>query len=176
MVIGIYDSGLGGLSIWRELRQYTKARLLYFGDTCHVPYGEKTPEELEGYFWDIVGFFVKQGCQGVVVACNTSSALVLPRVRNRLAVDLKIPVLGIIESAVTAALAVTAGRVGILATRGTVESGAYQEAFRNTPVTEIFVKSAPRLVPLVEQGQNRSRTTLSWRTSFGRLQEAVCGS
>jgi glutamate racemase len=157
-VIGIYDSGLGGLSVWRELRHYVKAPLLYFGDTCHVPYGEKTPEELEGYFWDIVGFFQKQGCAAVVVACNTSSALVLPRVRDK--VQLQVPVFGIIESAVSAALAVTDGRVGVLATRGTVESGAYQEAFRRVSSgIKVFAQSAPRLVPLVEQGQTRSRET-----------------
>ena len=56
LAIGIYDSGLGGLSVWRELRRSTKARLLYFGDTSHVPYGEKTQAQLEGYFWEIVGF------------------------------------------------------------------------------------------------------------------------
>lgn len=153
-MIGIYDSGLGGLSVWRELRQYTQARLLYFGDTKHVPYGEKTAQELEGYFWDIVGFFQKQGCEGVVVACNTSSALVLPRVREKA----PLPVFGILESAVMATLAVTDGRVGLLATQGTVESGAYQNAFQAaSPDTMLFARSAPRLVPLVEQGQIRSK-------------------
>ncbi len=150
MVIGIYDSGLGGLSVWRELRRHTKARLLYFGDTCHVPYGEKTPDQLERYFWDIVGFFQSRGCKGVVVACNTSSALVLPRVFDKV----QIPVFGIIESAIKATLAVGGNRVGVLATRGTVESGAYQEAFaKANPRGQIFAQSAPDLVPLVEQGQ-----------------------
>ncbi len=156
MAIGIYDSGLGGLSVWRELRHYTNAPLLYFGDTFHVPYGEKTPKELEGYFWEIVTFFVDQGCQGVVVACNTSSALVLPRVMGKV----RVPVFGIIESAVQAALRVSEGRVGVLATRGTINSGAYQEAFLTaSPRTQVFVSSAPRLVPLVEQGTITSQVT-----------------
>ena len=156
MVIGIYDSGVGGLSVWRELRQYTKAKLLYFGDTCHVPYGEKTPEQLESYFWGIVGFFMELGCQGVVVACNTSSALALPRVKDRVA----LPVFGIIESAVRATLAVSKGRVGILATRATAASGVYERSFRQVcPEGQVFVQSAPRLVPLIEQGQIESQVT-----------------
>lgn len=156
MAIGIYDSGLGGLSVWRELRQYTNAPLLYFGDTSHVPYGEKTPAELESYFWEIVAFFLEQGCEGVVVACNTSSALVLPRVRGKV----QVPIFGIIESAVQASLQVSEGRIGVLATRGTVDSGAYQKAFLTvSPETRVFVQSAPRLVPLVEQGQIASQVT-----------------
>lgn len=156
MAIGIYDSGLGGLSVWRELRHYTNVPLLYFGDTAHVPYGEKTPAELEGYFWEIVDFFLDRGCHGVVVACNTSSALVLPRIRD----SVQVPVFGIIESAVQAALQVSAGRIGVLATRGTVDSGAYQEAFlQASPQTQVFVQSAPRLVPLVEEGQIASQVT-----------------
>jgi len=148
-MIGIYDSGLGGLSVWRELRQYTGAQLLYFGDTSHVPYGEKTPAQLEKYFWDIVGFFLEQGCRGVVVACNTSSALVLPRVEGKV----RVPVFGIIESAIRAVLDVTEGRVGILATQGTVGSGVYQNAFAAiSPKVQVCVQSAPRLVPLVERG------------------------
>ncbi len=154
MAIGIYDSGLGGLSVWRELRQQTSARLLYFGDTCHVPYGEKTQAQLEGYFWEIAGFFLRQGCQAIVVACNTSSALVLPQVEGRL----EIPVFGIIESAVDAVLRVSKGSVGVLATRGTADSGAYQRAFlASAPEMKVFVQSAPRLVPLVESGQVSSQ-------------------
>lgn len=156
MTIGIYDSGLGGLSVWRELRRYTSTRLLYYGDTSHVPYGEKTPTQLEGYFWNIVGFFLDQGCEAVVVACNTSSALVLPKVAGKVSV----PVFGIIESAVGATLEVSAGRIGVLATRGTVESGAYQAAFQQArPDARVFMRSAPRLVPLVEQGEVHSDVT-----------------
>lgn len=149
MVIGIYDSGLGGLSVWRYLKQHTNVQLLYFGDTAHVPYGEKTPLQLQGYFWDILDFFRTKGCQGVVVACNTSSALVLPQVRGLV----KIPVIGIIEGAVEAVSQVSAGRVGVLATRATAASGVYQAALQKAlPHGEVFVQSAPNLVPLVEQG------------------------
>lgn len=150
MVIGIYDSGVGGLSIWRELRRRLKTRLIYFGDTAHVPYGEKTAAQLESYFWNIIEFFQSRGCAGAVVACNTTSTLVLPRVQDK--VDL--PVLGIVEGALEATLAAGGGRVGILATRATVESGVYQRALQAArPDWQVYAQSAPRLVPLVEQGQ-----------------------
>lgn len=150
MVIGIYDSGLGGLSVWRELRGAITTRLVYFGDTANVPYGEKSSAELVSYFWRIYSFFRKQGCDAVVVACNTSSALVLPEVRDKV----ELPVFGVIEAAVDLASQVSRDRVGILATRGTIESGVYQRAFRETkPHLQVVAQSAPRLVPLIEQGQ-----------------------
>lgn len=150
MVIGIYDSGLGGLSVWRELRQHLSPALLYFGDTAHIPYGEKTSTQLQSYFWDILAFLKSKECVGVVVACNTASALVLPEVKEKAG----IPLIGIIEGAVQATLAVGQGKVGVLATRATTESGVYQRAFRIArPSWQVFVHSAPRLAPMVEQGQ-----------------------
>lgn len=156
MAIGIYDSGVGGLSIWRELRPRLKTRLIYFGDTLHVPYGEKSPAQLEEYFWKIMGFFKEQGCQGAVVACNTTSTSVLPRVADRA----QIPVLGIVEGAVEAVLAGGGKRMGILATQATVDSGVYQAALRKArPNGLIYAQSAPELVPLVEKGRIEGRET-----------------
>lgn len=150
MAIGIYDSGVGGLSIWRELQVRLKTRLIYFGDTAHVPYGEKGADELEGYFWNIMNFFRSRGCVGAVVACNTTSTLVLPRVKDKV----EYPVLGIVEGAVEATLAAGNGSVGILATKATVESGVYQRALSEArPDWQVYAQSAPRLVPLVEGGQ-----------------------
>ena len=149
MVIGIYDSGLGGLSVWRELQRVINRPLVYFGDTAHVPYGEKTPAQLMSYFQASLAFLESKGCQGIVVACNTTSAVVLPRVMN----NLRLPVVGMIESAVGAVSKVSKGRVGVLATRATTESGVYQEALAQAlPYSEVFVQDAPKLVPLVEKG------------------------
>jgi len=149
-VIGIYDSGVGGLSIWRELRRHLNTRLIYFGDTAHVPYGEKTAAELEGYFWEIINFFQSRGCSGAVVACNTTSTLVLPKIRDKVG----LPVLGIVEGALEATLAAGGSSVGILATKATVESGVYQRALLEArPDWRLYAQSAPRLVPLVERGQ-----------------------
>lgn len=150
MIIGIYDSGLGGLSVWRELRSLVNAKLIYFGDTAHMPYGEKTLTQLQAYFWDIFHFFERKKAQAVVMACNTSSAVVLPRVKG----IAPLPVIGIIDAALRAILPVSLGRVGLLATTVTVESGVYQRRLHQLrPDWEITAQSAPALVPLVEDGK-----------------------
>lgn len=149
MVIGIYDSGLGGLSVWRELHSLN-CPLVYFGDTAHVPYGEKTPAQLMDYFQASLAFFASRGCKSIVVACNTTSAVVLPRVKK----ELKLPVVGMIENAVRAVSKVSEGRIGVLATRATANSGVYQKALAEAmPQSKVFVQSAAELVPLVEQGE-----------------------
>ena len=149
MVIGIYDSGLGGLSVWRELHSLN-CPLVYFGDTAHVPYGEKTPAQLMDYFKASLAFFEGKGCTSIVVACNTTSAVVLPQVKG----ELKIPVVGMIENAVRAVSKVSEGRIGVLATQATVNSGVYQKALAEAiPQSKIFAQSAPEFVPIVEQGK-----------------------
>lgn len=149
MVIGVYDSGLGGLSVWREVKKCINRPLVYFGDTAHVPYGEKTPDQLMEYFQASLAFFQSKGCQGVVVACNTTSAVVLPRVAS----SLRLPVWGMIESAVEAVAQVTQGRIGVLATQATADSGVYQEVLsKGISSAQVIVRSAPKLVPLIEQG------------------------
>lgn len=138
---------MGGLTVWRELT-HANIPLVYFGDTLNAPYGDKTPEQLVGYFWTIMDFFTKKGCMVVVAACNTSSAVVLPMVGN-----IGIPLLGIIEPAIQATLAVTKGRIGVLATERTIASGIYQTLFKAaSPGYEIFVQSAPQLAYLVDNG------------------------
>lgn len=149
MIIGLYDSGLGGLSVWRELRKLN-VKLIYFGDTAHVPYGEKTPDQLVSYFWEIQDFLQSRGCEGIVIACNTASVLVLPEVHSQVT----LPVLGIIEAAVEGCLGMSKGRLGVLATPATVASGVYQRAFSEAkPQLQVFMQSAPQLAPLVEQGK-----------------------
>lgn len=150
MTIGIYDSGLGGLSVWRELRRQVSAPLIYFGDTAHLPYGDKSPDQLMDYFRASLAFLESRGCTGLVVACNTTSSVVLPRIKHLV----KLPLVGMIEGAVEAASAVTKGCIGVLATQATTASGVYQRAFQDVlPHGQVFVQSAPGLVPLVEEGQ-----------------------
>lgn len=155
MIIGVYDSGLGGLSVWRELRQLD-VEIVYFGDTAHVPYGEKTPAQLQGFFWEILRFLQGKGCEAVVMACNTASAIVLPAVKS----GAPIPLFGIIEAGVQGCLKVGKGRLGLLATRATVESGVYQRAFgKERPQWLVFGQSAPQLASLVEQGKATEQAT-----------------
>ncbi|HHU61090.1 MAG: glutamate racemase [Bacillota bacterium] len=153
MVIGIFDSGLGGLSVWRELRKIISGQFIYFGDTAHVPYGEKSPAELRSYFQQILRFLTEKQCTSVVVACNTSSVVVLPHVKEQI----KIPLYGVVEAALGASLEVCKGRMGIIATKATVESGVYQTEFKRLkPDWDITAQSAPRLVRLVEKGSTNT--------------------
>ena len=160
MCIGIFDSGVGGLTVWRELRRVMGGRFIYFGDTAHVPYGEKSPEQLMEYFWDIIDFFQQREVKAVVVACNTMSAVVLPKVQDQ--VPLKL--FGMIDAAVDAAVKVSHGKVGVLATSSTAASGAYEDAFgRIRPTWDVTSQGCPRLVPLIEAG----------RTSGPEVEKAV---
>ena len=149
--IGVFDSGIGGLTVVHELRRQLPAeRLIYFGDTARVPYGPKSPETVRRYSAEIVGWLVGQGVKAVVVACNTATAHALPQLRERFA----LPVIGVIEPGARAAVASAAsGRIGVIGTSGTIASGAYERAIlalrRDAHVTS---RACPLFVPLVEEG------------------------
>ncbi len=149
--IGIYDSGVGGLTVWLALRQLINEDLIYYGDTAHVPYGDKSRDQILLYSHNIIHFLEEKKVLAVVAACNTSSALALPVVR----VSSGMPIFGVIEPAVEKAIASTRNnRVGIIATVGTVNSGSYQRSFQQfAPSTEVFAQGCPKLVPLIERGE-----------------------
>jgi len=148
MALGILDSGVGGLTVWQALHPVATEHIIYFGDTIHVPYGDKSPEELFGYFQRIMAFFEQKQVNAVVVACNTMSAVVVPRISEP-----PLPLFNMIDAAVAQALPVTKGRVGVLATRATTESGAYPRAFQAVvPNVEVVSQACPKLVPLIEAG------------------------
>ena len=109
MCVGVFDSGVGGLTVWRELQRILGGRFIYFGDTAHVPYGDKNPEQLMEYFWEILEFFEKREVKVVVVACNTMSAVVLPKVKDKV----RIKLFGMIDAAVAETVEVSQGTVGV---------------------------------------------------------------
>ena len=153
--IGVRDSGVGGLTVARELRKrLPNARLLYFADTAHVPYGEKSSEEIRHYALSISGFLRRQGAEAIVFACNTTSAHALPLARDKFAPT---PVFGVIEPG--ARLAAQWGRkVGVLATQATVTSGVYTRVLhRIDPRIQTCEVACPAFVPLVEAEQTASR-------------------
>lgn len=150
--LGIYDSGLGGLTVLREVqRQLPGESVIYFADTAHLPYGNRSAEEIVGFNREILRFLAEQGVKLAIAACNTSSALALSVVQR----EFDLPVVGMIESGVELAAEVTRnGRVGLLATESTVRSGAYLEAFRaRNPALQVYQQACPLLVPLIEAGQ-----------------------
>ena len=153
--IAFLDSGGGGLTVVKEaMRQLPNESLIYIGDNARCPYGPRPEEEVSFFTNQLVDFLVKQGAKMLVIACNTASAVCLEEVRKRL----DIPVIGMIQPGARAANKATRkGRIGILGTQGTIESGAYQEALwaKNNHL-ELFPLACPAFVPLVESHQYQS--------------------
>jgi glutamate racemase len=149
--IGIFDSGIGGLTVAHAvMRQLPHESLTYFGDTARVPYGPKSPETVRRYSLEIASLLVEQGVKTLVVACNTATAHALPALRE----NLTIPVIGVIEPGARAAVRATRnGHVGVIGTAGTIKSGAYERALRAIePSLRITARACPLFVPLVEEG------------------------
>ena len=148
--VGAFDSGVGGLTVVREMRRLLPAEdILYLGDTARVPYGNKSPDTIIRYSREIMTYLRGKGVKAVVVACNTASAHALAILQK----EADIPVIGVIAPGVEAALAATRnGRVGIIGTQGTIASEAYQNLLRQQqPGIEITAVAAPLLVSLVEE-------------------------
>ncbi len=147
--IGVFDSGVGGLTVLKALRQLLPARdFLYVGDTARVPYGRKPRAMVEQFAWEITRFLMEKGAQAVVIACNTASAASLPA----LAGQTPIPIWGVVEPGVEAASRLTrSGYVGVIGTCGTITSGAYQERLRALGL-KVWAQACPLFVHLVEEG------------------------
>ena len=148
--LGIFDSGVGGLTVVRAVQQLLPHEsIIYLGDTARLPYGSKSPRTIREFAGHNVRFLISQGVKAIVVACNTASAHALAELQA----DHDIPIIGVIESGIEAALADPAcQRVGIIATRGTIRSHAYQHALaQRRPGLIIIEQPTPLLVPLVEE-------------------------
>jgi glutamate racemase len=156
--IGIFDSGIGGLTVAHEvMRQLPHESLIYFGDTARVPYGPKSPETVRRYSREIAGFLKEQGVKSIVIACNTATAHALETLRE----EQTLPVLGVVEPGARAALAATrSGHVGVIGTAGTIKSGAYERALRALDQkVRITVRACPLFVPLIEEGWTDTEAT-----------------
>lgn len=149
--IGIFDSGVGGLTVARQLRRALPHEdLLYLGDTARVPYGTKSPATVVRFACEDTGFLVGRDVKAVVVACNTASAWALDVLQERFA----LPVFGVILPGAAAALRRTrSGRIGVIGTPATIRSAAYTRAILGARRdAQVFAQACPLLVPLVEEG------------------------
>lgn len=149
--IGVFDSGIGGLTVAREImRQMPEENIIYFGDTARVPYGSKSKDTVIRYSRQIVNFLRSKQVKAIVIACNTVSAHALSVIEA----EQDIPVLGVIKAgALTAARTTRNGRIGVIATRGTIESGVYEDVLHQiNPDYRVFGKACPLFVPLAEEG------------------------
>ncbi|MEP6833188.1 MAG: glutamate racemase [Gemmatimonas sp.] len=149
--IGVFDSGLGGLTVVHELMQaLPNEHIIYFGDTARVPYGPKSAETVRRYAMQIAQWLVSQDVKVVVVACNTATAHALSSLRE----VLPVPVIGVIEPGARAAVATSVLKsVGVIGTAGTIASGAYERALKAlSPSLKVHTQACPLLVSLVEEG------------------------
>ncbi len=149
--IGVFDSGIGGLTVMRALQTaFPGLDMVYLGDLARVPYGGRSAATITKYAFDDADFLVRRGVSAVIAACNTVSAIALDALKARL----DVPVYGVIESAVRRAAAMTtSGVVGVIGTQATVASGAYERGLRAlAPELTVLSRSCPLLVPLIENG------------------------
>ncbi|MBI2890783.1 MAG: glutamate racemase [Nitrospirae bacterium] len=152
--IGVFDSGVGGLTVLRAMRRrFPRERLIYLGDTARVPYGNKSRDTIIRYALETTIFLTSKNIKVLVIACNTSSAYSLERLRATFSV----PVVGVIEPGVREALSATRkGRVGVIGTAGTINSGAYQNLLtRARRGLKVAARACPLFVSLAEEGWTR---------------------
>lgn len=152
--IGVFDSGIGGLSVLRQLIRFMPyERYIYLGDTARVPYGNKSEETVRQYAAECTEFLLERKVKFIVVACNTASSVAMDAVR---ATANEVPVIGMIMPAAGAALRATANKkIGVIGTRATINSGAYTNAILKLEKDEkvkVIAKSCPLFVPIIEEG------------------------
>jgi glutamate racemase len=149
--IGVFDSGVGGLTVVKEImRQIPGESIIYFGDTARLPYGSKSKETIITYTRQIVRFLMGKDVKAIVIACGTASAFALEAVKA----EIDIPVIGVVKPGAKVAAETTKnGRIGVIGTEGTIQSGIYNEFLsRTNPKVQVFGKACPLFVPLVEEG------------------------
>jgi glutamate racemase len=156
--IGIFDSGVGGLTVFREIaRQLPDEPLIYLGDTARLPYGTKSAQTVERYALEAANHLLVRDIKLLVVACNTATAFALPRLQR----ELDVPVIGVVEPGSRAAVKATRGSIGVIATEGTVRSGAYGRAIAGIdPRIAVVEQPCPLFVPLAEEGWANTHVAL----------------
>ncbi len=149
--IGVFDSGIGGLTVAREImRQIPNETIIYFGDTARVPYGSKSKQTIITYSRQIIKFLQTKNVKSIVIACNTASAFALETVSK----EVSIPIIGVVmPGAKVAAETTKNGNIGIIGTEGTINSGIYNSYLSGiNPRVKVYGKACPLFVPLVEEG------------------------
>jgi len=150
--IGVFDSGVGGLTVLREMRrQLPKESTIYLGDEARMPYGPRPAGEVLAFTREAMRWFSSHDCKLIVLACNTATSVALEAVRD----EVRIPIIGVVRPGAAAAIAASARRaIGVVATVGTVRSGAYLRAVRDLdPLADVTQQACPKLVSIVEAGR-----------------------
>ncbi len=165
--IGVFDSGVGGLTVVKNLwKLYPQEQIVYFGDTAHLPYGQRHPQEIIQFGLEILDFLLGYNVKAVIAACNTSSSVSLDHLQG----NSPVPVFGMIRPGVQAALKKTKNKkIGVIATKATVDSAAYESTFHlSDSDVQVISQACPLFVPLVESGRTERRETYQIARSYLR--------
>ena len=157
--IGVFDSGVGGLTVAREImRQIPNERIVYFGDTARVPYGSKSKDNIIKFSRQIIRFLQTENVKAIVIACNTASALALDEMQQ----EFDLPILGVVKPGAKVAVETTANkRIGLIGTEANIRSGVYTRYIKSLDdEAKVFEKACPLFVPLVEEGWLHDDITL----------------
>ena len=156
--IGVFDSGVGGLTVLKEItRKLPQESVIYFGDTARVPYGNRSKKEILRFVREIITWMIELDVKMIVMACNTSSALVLEEVRS----EFPIPILGIILPGARAAVK-SGNSIGVISTQATADSNAYEQAVHEiNPAAKVWQQGCPDFVPLIESDRIHDPYTLA---------------
>jgi len=153
MTIGVFDSGVGGLSVVRQLKAH---RILYFADTAHFPYGPRNDAEIIALASSAISFLIEKGATNIILACNTVASVAARLLREKHS----IPIYDLIRPAVLAATSVSSGRIGLIGTEKTIQKKIFEtETFSISPNTKLFSVACPLLAPIVEYGSPSDQAT-----------------
>ena len=162
--IGIFDSGIGGLTVAKAIKEVLpNETIIYFGDTAHLPYGDKSKDSVRGYSKRITNFLLAKGCKAIVIACNTASAHAFSDLKKYFP---KVPIINVVNPTVNyVSEKYDAGKVAVIATKGTIKSRIYpRKITKKNPNLEVPQAAAPLLVPMIEEGffnNNISQTIIN---------------
>lgn len=179
--IGIFDSGVGGLTVAKAIAEaLPNEKIIYFGDTAHLPYGDKSKDSVKMYSKRIAGFLLAKGCKAIVIACNTASAHAYSDLKKFYP---KVPIINVVQPTVNyVAEKYDSGKIGIIATKGTIKSRIYpRKIVKKNPNLEVPQSAAPLLVPMIEEGffnNNISQTIINSYLSaknFKDIQALILG-
>jgi glutamate racemase len=170
--IGLFDSGIGGLTVLQKvIEMLPTENTIYLGDTARAPYGTKSVETVVRYSFENTEFLIEKGVKLVVVACNTSTALALEALREKL----NVPLIGVIEPGVRKALLISKNKkIGVIGTEATIQSGAYTKVLKtNGGNIEVYSRACPLFVPLVEEGwTDNGVASMTVKTYLGSLKKS----
>lgn len=151
MSIGIFDSGLGGVTALNVIKEdYKNKDIVFYGDTCHLPYGDKSKEQIIGYSREIVEYLINKGVEVIVIACNSATSNALDILKE----EYNIPIIGVIDPAIKKLLKIGSKKVGIIATETTIKSNKYHDNIKKVNKDiDVYSIACPKFVPVIESGK-----------------------